>query len=517
MKLNPNQQIELTINKHRFLTRDEQKSFGYNHNEWETINIQEKEMEKYIREGCAYTPAIFRCPENPNNQRLLEYFQYSHGVVMDIDYGRVSLEVFLNTLQYKPTIAYTTVSDQLTPGNFRYRLLYLFDEPINNDNEYWILYRQIAAFNHIDLDCKNAITDASAEVGNQFYFGNASMLCFYTSSHIIYNPEDFKLDYCKRLGMKRPTSQKQKRETCRELEFWFSKTTKPYNALSRKIKDDIRNKPYRELVEYYKYQKGHRFIFQEKLNFDEKGRARRPEDYIEVYYPPIYTKEEGNVVMIPFKRGNGFKRRRSLFYDAVRIRLIRPEMWAETLVYNVLRTMLRYIEWDDENDPITPEQFIDIVQRAMSVDITKPEVRQFLKSERSGKCTADKEYCRAKGLRAASVAQSLYTDEKYDWIESWYNPLISVGQNFLLQPNEKNQYYSGKVCLSTLRNFCKQRGYATNPKPKVEDIFQEGMSAKICYEYIENYGFPISMATVYNFYKKTKVDTKTGLKIESVD
>lgn len=95
--------------------------------------------------------------------RRYENFVSTPMVMYDLD-GCIncSLDELVENLKYKPTVSYTTFSHQINGKGNRYRLLYLFETPIDNIDFYKGIYKQIKdSFDFkIDDNCGNNPTQA---------------------------------------------------------------------------------------------------------------------------------------------------------------------------------------------------------------------------------------------------------------------------------------------------------------------------------------------------------------------
>ena len=87
-----------------------------------------------IKKGHAF------CHIFKNNEHKKEAFLYTYFVCVDVDNVDITMSDFIANTNCKPSIAYTTFNNKLK--GFRYRLVYIVDEPINYA-QFPIIYKSI--------------------------------------------------------------------------------------------------------------------------------------------------------------------------------------------------------------------------------------------------------------------------------------------------------------------------------------------------------------------------------------
>ncbi len=120
----------------------------------------------------------------PIKEKTIENFNYTKVVVFDVDHSRIQMNEQIDFLGLKPTIAYTTPKNNPSIGDYRFRLLYCFDQKIQE--EYKNVYDQLKET--IGLNIK----DNCMSTPNQFFNGNKSSNIEIYKSNTIYTKDILK-------------------------------------------------------------------------------------------------------------------------------------------------------------------------------------------------------------------------------------------------------------------------------------------------------------------------------------
>jgi hypothetical protein len=124
------------------------------------------------------------------NQKEVEKFKQTSVIFYDFDMMSVSMEDFISTIPYKPTFAYPTYSNGEN-GEYRYRLVYAFDDIISTRRDFYDRYLKLGVANDfVREDKKKEIGGWDVRVVNQLYFGTKSNSSTYKSD-FIYSASDF--------------------------------------------------------------------------------------------------------------------------------------------------------------------------------------------------------------------------------------------------------------------------------------------------------------------------------------
>lgn len=114
------------------------------------------------------------------SRRVKKKFKQTQTVSIDVDESEVSLQEFITTCSPKPTFAYETFSNNNICGKYRFRLVYIFNEPLDG-NTFVQMYDKLCGM--LDLaDTK----DHCGRVLTQLMNGTSQHAYFYRSN-IIYS------------------------------------------------------------------------------------------------------------------------------------------------------------------------------------------------------------------------------------------------------------------------------------------------------------------------------------------
>lgn len=120
-----------------------------------------------------------------DNRRVKTKFIYTNALFIDVDDHLQPMDAFVDGCEFKPTIAYTTISDGKN-GLHRFRLIYLLDEQITSVDEYKYLYGIF-----IKLIGLVETKDNCGSVATQLMNGNSSNQIRVFSSYLIYHTHSF--------------------------------------------------------------------------------------------------------------------------------------------------------------------------------------------------------------------------------------------------------------------------------------------------------------------------------------
>lgn len=120
----------------------------------------------------------------------VERFKHTSVIFYDFDMMSVSMEDFIGTIPYKPTFAYPTYSNG-EKGEYRFRLVYAFDDVINTRYDFYDRYLKLGIANNFTRENKKEMIGGwDVRVVNQLYFGTKTNSSTYKSD-FIYSASDF--------------------------------------------------------------------------------------------------------------------------------------------------------------------------------------------------------------------------------------------------------------------------------------------------------------------------------------
>ena len=303
--------------------------------------------------------------------RRYDNFVSTPMIMFDLDNDiNYSLNELVENLKYKPTVSYTTFSHQINGNGNRYRLLYLFENPIDNIDFYKGIYKQISdSFDFkIDDNCGNNPTQA--------VFGSHNG-CEVIVTDRSYSIDDFQLT----TANGHSNSICKERRNNIEIESLFHDEGYKY---------DFYHLSYQELIE--KYRNIYPFFEHTPLPIvsDDCPYILLPEDYIQIkrYWlcqrvKDEYGDEKWRYAKIR-KIKDGEHRRKKLFINGILRRKMIRDITFEHLLHCLVFELFSFC--DNSKDTIRKQDIADIARCVMQANIDnytfeQTDKRQFIVNE----------------------------------------------------------------------------------------------------------------------------------------
>ena len=422
------------------------------------------------------------------------FFKGAQTVFVDVDFTRFNdVWDYLATLTIPPTCVYMSFSDKKEKGkekiaSRRFRMVYVFDEILGKEA---FIYISKNITNHIIHDTGEPMEDDCGTRMSQYMngvFGNNETY----RSDIIYSIADFWVGGAFYYMPETPEDDVSE-EVVDEKKIEFDK----------RMINDMERLEYDEFMHYYSHQ--YPYVYRvERDNWIGNLYQFTDDNYLQLYY----YKERVH---------DGNHRRRKLFWAACLRRLMYPGIDPSTLLFNL------YID---------RERFYDNSDGLISITCLKKKVQNAFKltiedlAIYCGKTIAYWQKNRPKIIFKRGIGfqpgmiKKIYKQVRYAEIDKVYNPALSVRENI------ENGL---DVPRSTLYEYCKERGYQTNPvahKPntarqqredkKIEkqrkiELFQRLYDDTLTVEenknLMERNGLHLSISTIFrwrNLYEPTK-------------
>ena len=398
----------------------------------------------YMIEGRCYTP-IYSSDSFNMSGKTDNNYRYSYLVSLDIDHTRVPMNDMVDKLEYKPTLAYTSCNDG-KDEEYKYRLVYCFDDKIEGIEEYYNYVYSILDSNRIDIDD----IDKRSLKASQYYNGNGTQTFGFVVSNIVYNKDDFRLFY------------------------------KDYYSLSC---TGFKNKGDKSIIENHTYNTPYNIHLNDTFyNIDKEYESdywnMKMEDilskYIDVYpnmeHTPLEIPDDDTPYIIypigyieirrwwrkrlngrPIKIKDGEGRRRKIFINGIIRRLINPTITFHNLLYNLLYELVNYYSNYGADNIIDKKEIYKIATDVMNKDMAKYER---LRGSRK-KFMVNPHYCIKHKLTKNEVKNIAAKMIRYNQIGELYNCSQTDKQN--LEIMKENGL---EVSLSTMKRWRKENGIA---------------------------------------------------------
>lgn len=286
--------------------------------------------------------------------RTKEGFKSTQFVFYDLDEFPCDFDELMSILKVKPTIAYTTFShkqviDGRVYGN-RFRLIYMFVEPITSISEYQRIYDYL--LNETGLldvvDDNKKIIDANVRSGVLCCHGTIMRDdSYFICTRKRYHVEEFNKDL---QNGKANIIKTEEESNIRVLPICRSHSTAKVG--SEIIKDS-------ELMDYKQFL----FKYGSKLPYIDRVQKKEWIDYLWQYIDDDYFK----LRYIPVTLKDGDRRRKQLHTRTMLRRVIEPSATPDILYFNLILDLNKYI--DNSKDVIKKQELVKIAESAFEKDV----------------------------------------------------------------------------------------------------------------------------------------------------
>ena len=400
-------------------------------------NLSIDEIAEYIKNGHVLS-ANFSEDDSTiirQTQRCYENFISTSMIMIDLD-GEVELELneLIENLKIKPSIAYTTFSHLIENKGNRYRLLYLFENEIDDIKLYKDIYKIIISSFDFKLkdNCGSNVTQA--------VFGSRKD-CILIKTENRYSIDFFNVA----IEKGHSNSIKKERENIIGLESPFQ---------NQEYINDFWNMDYSELL--LKYSNTYPIFEHTPLEDidDDIPFIMLPSDYIEIkrywFMETVYD-ENGNKrynVSRVRKIKDGERRRKKLFINGILRRNMVKDIPFEYLLHCMVYELYHYI--DNSKDRISKKELYEITLNIFQSDIDKyngfhgGNKRRFIVNDK---------YCIRHNLNRKQVRNISKKIISYNQIDELYDINLTDKQNV-----EVFKEYGLDICVKTLKRYRQEMG-----------------------------------------------------------
>ena len=496
----------ISLSKDRYPTKE---SIDYTKMKLKVIETTASELLLFIRQGHSYVH-IFK-----DNKRAKNNFLRTNVISVDMDDSTIPMKEQVTQLKFKPTFAYTSSSNGLPDKGFRFRLVYVFTDPICSVLAFEELYHRICSSNALDPK------DNCAGRVSQLMNGNTKPNIEVYESGYLYRTTDF-MSLDEQDNLKQRINPKVQNETLElsnnnslqyisNVQNWTDQPTEPtVISTTRKLltkygygSDEEINKLLSEnqslLKDYWNHSDMmftplhyHIHLIQEtQLPFNEDGYHvfKIDEEYYKIYIR--YRKDKNGKTTIK-RYVDDERRRKKLNHNCYLLKKIKRDISLTELLYNIVYIKNHY--FDNTDGVITKTWMLDVVSKVLCCDIDEYKCE----CSKHPKLTTDKEYCRVHGLNRRSYSRECQKKERHSKIGEWYDLGLSVGENY--KTAKKEGWYEGS--LKTLQRFCAENGINPNPNRRpIEEWYDSSKTAKENLEWAKSEGIKVSRSAVFEYRK----------------
>lgn len=430
---------------------------------WKTVKYERSrittdELADKLRQGyCVCHCFKTSRPTFGVSEKANKNFEKADVVFVDVDDCDIEMNDFVQRLSKKPTLYYTTPSNQTAKSGYQYRfrMAYQFAEPITDVGEYKCIYQSIMRSIGTDIPTfKNK--DDCGGVASQQFGGNGKEDCDMKITHNVFSFSDFpfETDIASSLFLLSFLNGKQEHKT----------DNKPHTEVDVTDKEFINDMEKLQPTDLIQKYKSHYMFFDSSPLTYEDGYAVIPEDYRQIcrmWYVDTFEKDNGTTVKFTRikKIRNGERRRQKLYYGALIRKQILPTITFEHLMYNLIYE--REYFFDNSDKAITNKVLASIAKQVVSVPLEQITIKS--EPRRKRKFAVDKAFCNEHGIKPNAYKNVVKKKLKDEEIGSAYDCSKSVAENLAMF-----QTMGIKVGKSKLYDWCKENDISTKPQKKSE-------------------------------------------------
>lgn len=398
------------------------------------------EFVKRISSGYGYC-SIFDNDEFGNWGKSDKYFCYTQVISIDVDHSPISLNEALDKIKTTPSMAYNTFSNGNGNNEYAFRLVYLFDEPIEGVNKTKLYLYSICKIVSDELNIK---VDANAKKVSQYFNGTNDINVFV--SDYVYELDDFIINENNTIN--NSDISKVQSKTIREEEniidlgctfikdYWIL----PYTKLLLKYANVMKDIQNTEL----------------EIPNEDTPLIYFPKDYREIKrYWYLNENEDGDKKDYIRKIKDGDGRRKILFINGIIRRLIWNSISFQNLLYNLVFEFIHYML--NDGNKIDKHTLFNIAKNVMKADLDKYDSL----GRTTRKFMVNPYYCQKYNLSKRAVINKSRSKIDYNEVGNLYDFSMTDKENI-----EIMKEYGIQISLRSLKEWKKKNGIAKYNKNK---------------------------------------------------
>lgn len=406
-------------------------------------------------------------------------FKGSYTIGVDIDHTSFSsITDYISTLTYKPTFYYTSYSNEQPNKGIRFRMIYVFDEML--ENKYFFRYAAYTIHKQIEKDTREEIDDYCGIRCSQYFNGTnintQGLIVKYDITNAIYSLDDFNItkegyiDFLKNNAYYKTNDRNRTKyfqsvineynksaNITEDITFTIS-CTEPQMEVkpSQHLISDMQRLDYDEFMKYNRHNY-HYFYRVEKEEWINNSYQFIDDNYFALYYNVNHIKD-------------GNQRRKKLYQRMCLRRIINPNVDADTLLFNAYEDVHKYFEIDSD---LTIDCLAKNVEWAMTKSIEDIE-NDFSDNIKYLKSKAPK-----KGIIYKNKAAHT-RENTYSLLDSYYNTEISVTDNIA----DLYNIYGYTIKKSTVYEYLKNRKITYTNNELILSSYDFNISLRKNWKYI---------------------------------
>ena len=397
-----------------------QKPTSYSNLKFIQLDTSIEGMADLIKKGYGFT-SLYSVQNLVTKTKNMNNWKETWFIAYDIDKVNISMDELYDKLSVKPSISYTTPSNEKEEGIYCYRLVYVLNKPISNIDEFKYYYLSFSEY----LGITNLI-DNKAKDCTRYFNGSYSCNQIINKESIIdlSNTKCFPKDNTNNIqrNIKREAIlngvSNRKHHSCFDIDEEF---LKDYNTMSFK---DF----------FIKYQSTKKYINQEHTFLEDDGKEPKiilPKDYYEIVRKQRQIEFHGRYITVPYIFKDHEGRRNLLWHNGMIRRKINNDLTFEDILYDLCYEVSTY--FDNSDGQLTKSIIFGIAKSVMEYDIDKYDPHY--KCKNTFKISTA--YCHIHLLSKKKVLGMVMGKErsKFPLVEQYYKEGLSVSDvlNLMVQ------------------------------------------------------------------------------------
>lgn len=453
------------------------------------------------------------------SDKCYDNFAGAFCVFVDIDETKYQdMLDFIEHLSLKPTFAYTSYSNQQPGKGARFRLCFVFSEPVKEKFHFRYLAHKV--YERIELETQETIKDKCGLSPAQYMNGvnkHADGIIFdefftgavFERSDFFCSDEDF-IQYLRRYcDYSIPQKRRYKRDIDSLLYYFcvdkerktsvisyinitqaMTDEKKMNTRFSERFVCDMERLSYEEFMKQYRHTI--EYFWRKE---DNEGWTLLLTDYGYIEYQDV---PEG-YFSLPYymnKIKDGQGRRKKLFHRMCLRRVMRPDVFADELLFNAYEDLHRLMDnsGKDGANIITVEELQRNVEDAMrlSVEEIETDYKDMIAYLRSRKPKHGKIYRFGRATttgernRAIKAVRWQEISDNYDWTMTPQENLDNLGAMGI------------DISIATIYRYCKEHNFPTNAGKLYTDamvvkMYDETLSLRANHKRLQEQGIKISL------------------------
>ena len=412
---------------------------------YRTEQVDIDQMAEYVKQGYCFTHTFKTTGsrEFSTSQKTIANFDQTNMVFIDVDDSPISAPTFYQSISDPPSLLYTTPSNEIGIKN-RYRLVYLFDEPITSNEKYKSLVEGIV--NKISSQISDFRVDATCKNCSQQMGGNSLNNCILFKNYTVFTYSDFIKNNEGDMEVCTPNSYK--KEGRNDIHNRIAE--KGLVIIDNEFITDFWQIADRDSAQIFLQKHREIYLLCEATPIsDLEPFIKLNEDYVELTRRTyIIQDKHGNRQALPvrIKEGN---RVRILFANALLRLKMQPDLTFENLLYAMVFERQYWI--DNSDGTITNQELYKIAKGAFlnrekyHLNPTASQARKRKKNKSGYK--VNPAFCESQGISTRSMANRIRTMVSDKILMEHYDFSKSVAENSRIlkdkgvKPNSERRLY----------------------------------------------------------------------------